>query len=401
MNTCRRPWLSCAVVVAALVLAACTGGGGGGGGKRDEEGRTRIDLFVASSYSVRRGGAVTLTWQVSDPGTHDMLESPCALSLRPENEEALDPVYVPCSGSRTIWPRTAETSSYMRVQLSALKDPYDEADPYLVEWLDIVMLDEDGPPPDAIVLDLMGDRELERDTREYASGQEVVYQLPTPEWARDGNPVYVELDRDVRLELLPESYQGVLLTSESKASFRRGGTAPTGLQAGDVAYAEPAGLWGSGVLCRGTCVIFQPTDDHYFVRVRNTSDADQTVRVWAYTSFFSDDNEPLNDTFYDAVELEGLVSAGAIETVGDIDLWYAPYTEELAFFTAADGIALELHRLDYDGIVVGGPYQDGDRFEALSGEYLRVRPVDPNEAASSGRSHYKIERVFGSTNGGR
>ena len=212
-------------LVGSTVLVSC-GGGGGSYYPPDDYDSTRIESFEASPREVRLADSVELSWHAVNPGSNDEVESPCALSTRFENHDADDPMYVPCSGKRTLWPQWPDDSGYMNIQLSVLKKNFDASEPYLIEVNKVELQADSGPPADAVLIAAESTDEVVLDERSYQPGEVVVFRLAVPLFVQTSEAMVVEVDQDVRLELLSRDYVQVLFSSTSRRSFRRGVTPP-------------------------------------------------------------------------------------------------------------------------------------------------------------------------------
>src|SRR5690606_24381936 len=108
---------------------------------------------------------------------------------------------------------------------------------------------------------------------------------------------------------------------------------------------------------------------------------------------FMDTTEPQNDGRNSAPVLSN-TDEGAIETIGDTDLWKMAYSGTVAFDTATPGITLEAEIVDSSGAPVpnsGGPYFGGSSFTVFAGEFVRVWARDANQAAVAARSMYFLD----------
>lgn len=233
-------------------------------------------------------------------------------------------------------------------------------------------------------------------------GQSQVFRVAVPVSVANADLIYIELNKDIELEVLPAAYTSVIYSSNSAAMFSSG---RLGLLGASVASAA-ASVEGidsqtvtTPVTCRGSCVLVtgNTISDPFYVRVRNDSGAAINVSLYAYGDEYADDNEPLNGSISTAPTLTSF-DAGAIETSGDFDLWKAGFTGSVTFDTVVNGIVLEARILNGSGVEVpsssgGGPYFDGQTFSVFTGEFIRVRAVTSGQAAASARSTYYLENV--------
>lgn len=223
-------------------------------------------------------------------------------------------------------------------------------------------------------------------------GQSQVFRV-APGAAVNADLVYVELDRDIELEVLPTSYQSVIFSANDRSRFAR---ERFGIQSVDAATEQ--GLESQAVLtnitCRGSCVIQRGSSvsGEFFVRVRNDSGTTSNVSLFAYGDSFGDGTEPANNSTATAPVL-GAFDSGAIETVGDVDFWLTSATGNVNFRTATNGPALQAFIVDASGNVVagGGPFTHGQNIPVFAGDFIRVWTTDSRFAASSARSRYDLE----------
>src|SRR5690606_21218549 len=104
-----------------------------------------------------------------------------------------------------------------------------------------------------------------------------------------------------------------------------------------------------------------------------------------------DDTEPANNARATAPVLVG-TDSGAIETIGDVDMWRVSTTGRVAFDTVSGGPNLHAAILDIGGTPIPGlVYTSGANFCAYPGETIRVTASNPSQAAVSARSTYFFE----------
>ena len=231
-------------------------------------------------------------------------------------------------------------------------------------------------------------------------GQSQVFRVAVPGSVASADLIYIELNKDIELEVLSAAYTSVLFSSNSAAMFASG---RLGIQSAGAAAAAATDVESqtvtTPVTCRGSCVLVEgnSVSDPFYVRVRNDGGSATNVDLYVYGDVYGDDNEPVNDSINTA---PGLVAfdAGAIETVNDFDLWRTNFTGTVAFDTVANGIELEARLLNASGVEVptlngGGPFYDGQSFSVFDGEYIRVRAVNSGQAAASARSTYYLENT--------
>lgn len=231
-------------------------------------------------------------------------------------------------------------------------------------------------------------------------GQSQVFRVAVPVSVANADLIYIELDKEVELEVLPAAYTSVIFSSNSAAMFAR---ARLGIQSAATALVDGEGIESqtvtTPVTCRGSCVLVEGNtiSDPFYVRVRNDGGAATNVKVFVYGDVYGDNNEPINDSTGSAPSLVAF-DAGAIETADDFDLWRTNFTGTVAFDVVANGIQLEARILNASGVEVpslngGGPFYDGDSFSVFTGEFIRVRAVTSGQAAASARSTYYLENT--------
>jgi hypothetical protein len=231
--------------------------------------------------------------------------------------------------------------------------------------------------------------------------QSQVFRVAVPVNVANADLIYIELDKDIELEVLPAAYTSVIYSSNSAAMFSSGRAGI--LSVGGAGVEAEAVVDGqtvtTPVTCRGSCVLVagNTVSDPFYVRVRNDGGSAVNVALYVYGDDYGDDNEPFNGNINTAPVLTAF-DAGAIETAGDFDLWEMGFTGTVAFDTVVNGIVLEARVLNSSGVEVpttsgGGPYFDGQEFSVLAGEFVRVRAVTGGQAAASARSTFYLENV--------
>lgn len=223
------------------------------------------------------------------------------------------------------------------------------------------------------------------------NGDEQVFAVTVSQDVAGFGLLYVELDREVDLEVMTGAYGTVNYSSSSLAYF---GSGSEGLGTAAAAGLGPQAVTLS-VTCRGSCVILElAAGGTFYVRVTNPGPS-TNVSLYVYGDDYGDEYEPENDTLQGAPTFQ-FFDSGAIETVGDVDYWYFEAPTTVTFDTNDLAIPLEAWILDAAGNLVGdgpGPYLPGDQITLFANEYLRVWAVEEWQAASSARSRYDIEDV--------
>jgi hypothetical protein len=127
------------VLAAWLVVTGCQGSTT----DPPEPAETSIAFFSATATMIDRGGTVSLSWLARDVGTVDGVAS-CTMTRRAEGEEPDEPFSVACTGTIDDVPPASPSSSYVRYQLSVLKQPLDLADPYLTAVVTVTFKPEEA-----------------------------------------------------------------------------------------------------------------------------------------------------------------------------------------------------------------------------------------------------------------
>lgn len=259
-----------------------------------------------------------------------------------------------------------------------------------------VVVEEPGPPDNAIAITANSNSSVPLDQdRTYSPGEEKVFKVTVPGGVAAEDLLYVELDRNLRLEVRPggSNYQTVSFSATSYEFFGAGTT-------GVSSTAAEAGLDAQAITtpytCLGSCVILESPAGEFYVRVLNSGSSNvNNVNLFVYGADASDSLEPGNDTVAGAVPLLP-IDGGAIETVGDVDYFHVTQTGPLAFDVVATGIDLEAYIVDVNGDPipnVGGPYVSGQTLNVVNGDRLQIWAANPNVAASSAYSQYYLEML--------
>ncbi len=211
---------------------------------------------------------------------------------------------------------------------------------------------------------------------------EALFVLSVPSSVRQRDLLQIEITKDAVLEVLATSGGTVLYSSTSRNSFNSGSTGS----------AAVPGLDGSAVsvrpLCRGSCVVINGAASEYLVRVRNDGSAG-TISLYAFGRDFDDSTEPANDDPESAPVITD-DGSGAIEYVGDEDIWLVAFDGLISFSAVSGAIPLVATVHAANGFQVAGPYSPGSEFQVYVDEYVLVRAVNPTQAAVSGKSTYYL-----------
>lgn len=347
-----------------------------------------ITAFQVTPSVVARGMAVTIEWSVDESRLDPSAPERCFLVRRAENDEAREPQAVACSGSLVEVPYAPLTSGYVRYQLSVLKHPQDAVDPY---WLANATVQLHGPPPGSVPVEAWPDQYESVDSRAIPPGETVVYELAVSNSARAMDLLYVDLSQELLLQVFSSSFEEVLLHSSAKSLFQAGGGAPATL-GGEPSRFAPQALQFAPT-CLGSCVILEPAEGRYYVAVTNTRQATQDVSLYAFGTSFSDLGEPYNDSPPMSPVLASYASydAGAIETVGDRDIWSVLEDGTVEFIASSPQLLpLRAGPVNADGFPTAGPFVSGQTFDVFAGDYLMVAAVDDQHAGSPAVSSYYL-----------
>ncbi len=197
--------------------------------------------------------------------------------------------------------------------------------------------------------------------------------------------LYIELGANVDLEV-GDASRALLASSSSPEYFARG---RAGLRGASI---EPQRIQ-LDVQCRGSCVILEPRGSNtFYALIRNTSGARQTVPLFAYMEFYSDEFEPMNNSIDGAAPLPvgvDLAESGAIETLGDVDYWRVTSSGRVLFASPETNIGIQAELLSSSGTSLGGPYGAGSEFDVTVGQIIVVRS-SLDRAAAPADSAYQL-----------
>lgn len=245
-----------------------------------------------------------------------------------------------------------------------------------------------GPPDNAIPVSASESRSALDFDRTYSPGETKVFRVTVSPTVQGDDLVYVELNRDLRLEVRPggSGYSNVSFSAVSKHHFGAGlsGVSAAGADLGAMAINVPLD-------CTGSCVLLDSVANEFYVRVVNTSSNTVSgVDLFVYGAGYQDVYETSNDVVGGAVLLSG-DDSGAIETVGDVDYWRVNVDGTVAFDVKSGGIALDAHIVDAAGNLLEGPFVGGQTLTVWAGDRIRVKAQNPNVAAVASSSLYYIE----------
>lgn len=248
------------------------------------------------------------------------------------------------------------------------------------------------PPADTIDVNANLDPNDPLETFSLSAGEEQVFRVDVSQAVADAGLLYVEVDRELDLEVMTQTYGDVTFSASSADYFGAGTQALGAAGAADGALAPESVT--TPVTCRGSCVIMEVANaGSFYVRVTNPGGVTANPSLFVYGEAHGDEYEPGNDTLAGAPDFASF-DGGAIETVGDVDYWHFTGVTTVRFDLTVGGIPLEAEVLDSQGNPVpgtGGPFGDGDEIQLFAGEYLRVWAQDSWQAGSSAKSGYFLE----------
>lgn len=247
----------------------------------------------------------------------------------------------------------------------------------------------DAPETVAITANLNPDSP--RHSATLPPGGALFLDMSIPLSVRNAPATYFELSSDLSLELRNAANTSTIASSSSSEYFAAGtsGLLAAGSASTPSAASTEPSLQGIGttVACRGSCVIFKPTQGAYVGLIVNESASSVSFDVYLYGDDLVDQGEDANDARGTAPQLQ-TPDAGAIELIGDVDYFAVPSSMSVSF-DPGPGIGLQLEVVDAGGTTQVGPVTGGSVL-VLGGEYLRVTAVDSQSAAASARSTYYL-----------
>jgi hypothetical protein len=145
------------------------------------------------------------------------------------------------------------------------------------------------------------------------------------------------------------------------------------------------------VICRGSCVILDASAGTFFAEVVNGGGSSVDFDLFVFGDDIQDEGEPDNNLSSTAPTLsEAIDQEGAIETLGDIDLYSVETTGTLSF-TSASSLDLIAE------VLFNGAVQDtlspGETGQVFDGDIVRVSENGGNAAAIASASAYDLSIV--------
>lgn len=243
-----------------------------------------------------------------------------------------------------------------------------------------------NPPANAIARDANLDDTTPVATVTLAAGDEQAYALTLPSAVRAEDVLYVELDDAVNLTVYDrDGYR--IATSSTPSVFAAGGL---GLAAAPAPAPQEVDVTYP---CRGSCVLVPADTSKVYAKVENNSGSSLTLHLFAYGARFHDVNDPGNDTTTGATPLYAGSDSGALETLGDVDVWNPDGAHGLVTFDSVTSPVGFVAEIVYDnGARVPGTvlhYPGDPAFDVYSGEYLKITS-DNDYAGSTAKSTYYL-----------
>jgi hypothetical protein len=235
------------------------------------------------------------------------------------------------------------------------------------------------PFPNALPVTAGSDPTSSVDSSSVAGGDSVVYIVTVPSSVGSSDLLFFELDTEA-LGLIVYNAGGNDIASSSSAEVFVAGD-------GAVALVDPAAITPS-IVCRGSCVILPGTAGTFFAEVVNGGGSSVDFDLFAFGDAIQDEGEPENNLESTAPTLSAAIDQeGAIETLGDIDLYSVETTGTLSFDSAS---ALDL----IAEVLFNGNVQDtispGETAQVFDGDVVRVRENGGNAAAIASASAYDL-----------
>lgn len=218
--------------------------------------------------------------------------------------------------------------------------------------------------------------------------QEKVYRVRLGSTAFDATYIYLDAD----LELYVYDAEGRLYATSDSRDFFASGNA--GIASTSAASLEPTDV-AVDLACPGSCVILPTSfDDPLFLRVVNGGAGDASFNLWTVLRDFEDSGEATGGPVPIPTAASGDFATGALETLGDVDVFIAQDTGVLFFDGVPDsGIVYEARITNPSNPGQAPIYlSSGDAEPILAGEEVRVYAANVSDrAAASGFSKYFLD----------
>jgi hypothetical protein len=226
------------------------------------------------------------------------------------------------------------------------------------------------------------------DTDTLARSQEKVYRVRLGSTGYDATYVYLDAD----LDLYVYDSEGRLYASSSSRDFFASGTA--GIASTGAGALEPADV-AFDLACPGSCVILPTSfDDPLFLRVVNSGSGDAAFNLWTVLRDFEDSGEASGSPVSIPTSASLEAANGALETLGDVDVFVAEDSGTLFFDAVLDsGIVYEARITDPFDLGQAPIFlRSGESSFVEFGEEVHVYAVNARDrAAASGFSKYFLD----------
>ena len=215
----------------------------------------------------------------------------------------------------------------------------------------------------------------------------IVFEVDVPSSvAQSGQALHLELNQELALSVYDG--EGDLYATSSSAALFAAGTAGLETTQDDLAPQAIA----VARQCRGSCVIQDAVEGTYYAKIKNTGDARVSLNLYAYILDYSDTEEPGNNEVSGAPNVSDFES-GAIESLGDVDLFRADTNGDLIFSPKADiSVDLQAELVTATGSTIVEVNPD-EPTEVRAGDFIKVSVPDGDEAAAASDSRYNLEIV--------
>ena len=218
--------------------------------------------------------------------------------------------------------------------------------------------------------------------------EEKVYRVRLGSTAYDATYIYLDAD----LELYVYDSDGRLYATSTSRDFFASGSA--GLASTSASVLAPADV-AVQLACPGSCVILPTSfDDPLFLRVVNRGSSAASFNLWTVLRDFEDSGEASSGAVSIPTVASGDFATGALETLGDVDVFVAEDSGTLFFDgSPASGIVYEAEITDPFDLGQAPIYiRSGDASAIQFGEEVRVYAVNASDrAAASGFSIYFLD----------
>ncbi len=258
----------------------------------------------------------------------------------------------------------------------------------LLSACDISIGTPPGPPQPDVTLSAPSTSGTAAWNDTLARGESVLFKLSFTA-AGSGNVIYLELDKNLKLELNNPTNLNAIASSHGPSYYARGTAGYSTASATDLA---PQAI-GTATACRGSCIIIPAvTGNTYYARVSNDTDSSVTANLYFYRDIEQDQSEPNGSpaeaTFFDMSAAGG--DQGAIELLSDADFWRVSATGTLDFSpVTGNPVQLRLAIVNSSGVVIAGPIGPGS-ISVLPNDIVKVYSLNNVRAGAPAVSRYTL-----------